>query len=280
MTKIMSSIDSTYQDQVERVLSNPGLRTNLFFNAVSGTVDFTPACIAINSATCREYYFGNYLILYQPPCDADLDTLESRFAALIGKQEAIAHTVFVWSADRIAPLYIARFLQRGYSYACETVLLARPEHVISSTPLESRFSIRRYHQPDDWTQWYALQMEDKDAVQDDEKYHAYLRFLQATYMTLIKQGRGAWWGAFDGTRQVANLGLFFDGEVGRFQSVYTQEKYRNRGLCRALLAAAALDASTIAQQLVIVADDDHYALRLYEKMGFKAAYKMASLCKA
>jgi len=32
--------------------------------------------------------------------------------------------------------------------------------------------------------------------------------------------------------------------------------------------------------LVIAAEDDHYALRLYEKMGFKAAYKMASLCKA
>lgn len=275
----MSAIDSSYRNQVEQVLSNPGLRTNLFFNAVAGTVDFTPACIAINSPGCRDYYFGNYLILYRPPGAADVDLLESRFAALIGTQETLAHQVFVWSADATIRLDIARFLERGYHYACETVLLIEPKRLISSKPLESRFSIRRYHQPDDWAQWYALQMEDKQAVQDDEKYHAYLRFLQSTYIELIKQGRGAWWGAFDGARQVANLGLFFDGDIGRFQSVYTQEQYRNQGLCRALLAAAALDASTIAQQLVIVADDDYYALGLYEKMGFKATHKIASLCK-
>ena len=280
MTKIMSSIDSTYQDQVERVLSNPGLRTNLFFNAVSGTVDFTPACIAINSATCREYYFGNYLVLYRQPADKDFEALQSLFAAQVAHDARVEHSVFVWSADQTAPLEIARFLASGYSYVTETALLAKPEDLSAPAPLDSRFSIRKYAGGGDWEQWYALQMEGKEVVQDNEKYHAYLRHLQATYLTLIEQDRGAWWGAFHGDEQIGNLGLFFDGDTGRFQSVYTKEKYRNRGICRALLAAAASDAWGRASRLIIVADDDYYALALYEKMGFKVAHKLASLCKA
>mgnify|MGYP001792432224 FL=1 len=67
------------------------------------------------------------------------------------------------------------------------------------------------------------------------------------------------------------LGLFTDGSgLGRFQSVQTLESARRRGLAATLIHRASLVGlrDYAIRELVMVADPDYAAIRVYRALGF------------
>lgn len=84
-------------------------------------------------------------------------------------------------------------------------------------------------------------------------------------------GLGGWFGAFVDDRLLSGLGLFTDGAgLGRFQDVETLASARERGLASTLVH----HASTVGlrdygiHDLVMVADPDYPAIRIYRSLGF------------
>jgi ribosomal protein S18 acetylase RimI-like enzyme len=84
-------------------------------------------------------------------------------------------------------------------------------------------------------------------------------------------GLGGWFGAFVDDQLLSGLGLFTDGEgLGRFQDVETLASARQRGLASTLVH----HASTVGlrdygiHDLVMVADPDYPAIRIYRSLGF------------
>lgn len=69
------------------------------------------------------------------------------------------------------------------------------------------------------------------------------------------------------------MGMFHDAHIARYQSVETRATHRRRGICSALLRHCALWALGRAPevQVVIVAEADTNAGRLYRSMGFAHA---------
>jgi predicted GNAT family acetyltransferase len=88
---------------------------------------------------------------------------------------------------------------------------------------------------------------------------------------MANAGLGAWHGAFLTERLVADCGLFFDDAagVGRFQSVATHPDFRRRGLCGRLIWEVARAGLQRVPTLVMVADDEYHAARIYESVGFE-----------
>jgi ribosomal protein S18 acetylase RimI-like enzyme len=104
------------------------------------------------------------------------------------------------------------------------------------------------------------------------------KLLQSRAVT--ETGRGAWYGAFVAGRMVASLGIVADGTgLARYQSVETHPDFQRRGIGRRLL----YDASKYAIDhlgatcLVIVADPDGNAIRLYRSAGFADAERQVQL---
>jgi len=88
---------------------------------------------------------------------------------------------------------------------------------------------------------------------------------------LVDAGAGAWFGAFEEGRLVADLGIFARSGVGRFQAVETHPDARGRGIASAMVAHAgrfAVDRLR-ASRLVILADPAEDAIRLYRRRGFE-----------
>jgi ribosomal protein S18 acetylase RimI-like enzyme len=124
---------------------------------------------------------------------------------------------------------------------------------------------------DDWTKAEALQA--KIGLEDGRVpkfYGPYLARRNAGRRDQITKGIGQWFGAFDGDRIVAQLGMFHDGSLARYQSVEIRATHRRRGICSALLRQAALGRAPNAD-VVIVAEADTDAGRLYRKVGFAHA---------
>jgi predicted GNAT family acetyltransferase len=82
---------------------------------------------------------------------------------------------------------------------------------------------------------------------------------------------GAWVRAFISHQLVANLGIFHNQMLGRFQSVQTHPDYRRRGIGGMMVFEATRYALTHfgIDTLVIVADIDSAPARLYGSVGFQ-----------
>ncbi len=122
----------------------------------------------------------------------------------------------------------------------------------------------------DWEAAIALQV----ANNTDEEPVGYKQFLtrrMAAMRKLQLNGHGAWFGAFIDGLMVSGCGVFTDGSgVARYQSVDTHPDYRRQGLAATLVNAAGTHALSAlgASTLVIVADPENGADRLYRSVGF------------
>jgi predicted GNAT family acetyltransferase len=99
------------------------------------------------------------------------------------------------------------------------------------------------------------------------------------YRAMMDAGLGAWFGAFLDGRPVADLGVFIDGDVGRYQAVGTHPDYRRRGLCGTLVHHAAQHAFRTwgVKTLVMVANPEYHAARIYESVDFRPTERQVGL---
>jgi ribosomal protein S18 acetylase RimI-like enzyme len=113
-------------------------------------------------------------------------------------------------------------------------------------------------------------------------YDAFSEQLERRYLALADAGHGALWGAFEAERCRAVLGLFMcaDGSA-RYQNVVTHRDAQQRGLATRLVSEAGRRtlAETGATRLVICADTDGAAARLYQRCNFTAIERQGGVCR-
>ena len=133
----------------------------------------------------------------------------------------------------------------------------------------------------EWEQMIENQVACRSDGWTEAAYRDFMRGAAGRYRTLASEGRGAWWGAFVGDRLVGDLGVFFENGLGRFQNVGTHPEWRRRGVCATLVHAASLWAleRDDVEALVMVADPDYHAARVYESVGFRPAERSAAACR-
>jgi ribosomal protein S18 acetylase RimI-like enzyme len=124
----------------------------------------------------------------------------------------------------------------------------------------------------DWEQNVELRLACKDPGHEDGAYEEFARAQGKTRRDLVAQGLGQWFGAFVEGRLVSQMGMFRAGDgLGRFQSVETHPDFRGQGLAGSLVYEVSgyglgeLGAHT----LVMVADPDYLAIRVYRSVGFE-----------
>ena len=120
----------------------------------------------------------------------------------------------------------------------------------------------------DWEQQVEL-----DLAGEDPGTHS-LEFVTARAQAerrLVDAGDGAWWGAFEDGRLSASMGLFTASPgLARFQNVKTHPDARGRGLAGTLVHRVSEYGfgELGAQTLVMVADPEYLAIRIYRSVGF------------
>lgn len=262
----------------EEVKPHWGIQTELMFNRVQGEVTRHGQYTVVRTPATPDYYFGNLLVLEGAPRNQERLQLEADFADLVGAPPRIKHRTFLWPVHDDAAAPPDAFVDAGYEFNQSAVLIAQPQDLIAPARRPSEIALRRYRDAADWSDWQALKLADNAGHYPEPEFLRYLSGLQAMYRQMIGDHQGDWWGAFIGDTQVANLGMFFAGDTGRFQAVFTAPSYRNRGICRALVHHVAERSFGRAARLVMVADESHHAARLYETLGFQRRERMASLC--
>ena len=251
-------------------LASLGFRTDVALRVAEGSeVTDRGGYLVIRSPDNPGFWWGNFLLLRGWPQDGDgwLD----RFAAEFPRAEHVAIGVDVTEAGGRLPAEFAS-LEPEISTVLTCAGIQAPGHV------NTEAEIRPLESDQDWRQSVELNLR----CYGEQNPGDFQQRRSATRRRLTRTGRAAWFGAFDGGRLVAQLGICdAGGGLARYQDVETDPAARRRGLAGTLVwragqfARATFGAST----LVIVADPAEGAIRIYRGCGFADAQTQFSFAR-
>ena len=244
-------------------------RSDLIFPAFDGEIIDRGNYLVIRTPSNPTFYWGNFLLFDQPPGEGDYSKWREIFCREIGSPPEVIHQAFGWDTTEDDKGVIQPFLDNSYYLEHSTVLIARPDDLIAKA--SSRVTIRPLQTEDDWNQSIENQVICRETAFSEDGYRVFRQHQVKRYRDMVSHGLGAWFGAFSGDRLVGDLGIFHNRDLGRYQSVQTHPDFRRRGIAGALVYKAALFAveQYNLETLVIVAQADSPAERLYKSIGFK-----------
>jgi GNAT superfamily N-acetyltransferase len=219
--------------------------------------------------TNPSFYWGNYLLFDQPPMEGDYQRWQELFAKEIGIPPLVNHQTFGWDSTDNEQGVIEPFLENGFHVQHSVVLTTQQPSPPSNIAQAVR--VRPLELDDDWVQSVEIQVISREPEFAEDGYRLFRQRQMNRYRAMSQAGLGAWFGAFIGSQLVADLGIFYTNQLGRYQSVETHPKYRRQGIASYLVSETgkyALDHFGI-NTLVIVAEADSQAERLYKAAGFK-----------
>ena len=230
--------------------------------------------LVVETPANRGFWWGNFILLATPPRPGDAARLRELFTRTF---PAAAHLAL--GVDGVD----------GEAGDAETLSELGVEveinHVLSAGQLSEPGPpaggavVRRLRDDDDWGQAVEVRLEVYDEAENDA-HRAFVELQLAESREICERGEGGWFGAFADGQLVSTLGLIRAvPDVGRYQTVETLDAYRRRGLAgRLLFEASRWGASTLGlRRLVICADPEYHALRLYQALGFEVIERQVQL---
>jgi GNAT superfamily N-acetyltransferase len=259
-------------------LQSLGYRTDLIFSRFNGNISDRGDHLVIRTPSNPTFWWGNFVIFDRAPREADRESWLETFRREVPD---VKHIAIGWDSQERG--VVEPFLEAGLTLEESIVMTAKTVHAPPKVNADAVY--RTLETIEDYTQAVEL----GSACNDDHEPSGYRVFLErkfAAYKEMTDAGLGSWFGAFLDGRMVCGMGLFADGagtdRIARFQKVETHPDFRRRGLCGTLVHVVAryglghLHANT----LVMVADPEYHAARIYESVGFRATEKQFGFQKS
>jgi len=245
-------------------------RTDLALLRLAGsTVEDRGPYIAVRTPANPTFRWGNFDLLATPPPADEVTGVLARYDADLPNGDFRTFGVD-GTTDQSAAL--APLIEAGLHIDAATVMTATSVH---APPRPNRsVRCRTLATDDDWAQRVEVSVAVDAANLDSSGGAVYRTFAERRAVAdraLSEAGHGAWWGAFAGDRLVASMGLVDAGDrLARFQSVETHPGHRGQGIAGTLVhRVAAYGFNELgARTLVMVADPDYLAIRVYRSVGF------------
>jgi GNAT superfamily N-acetyltransferase len=224
--------------------------------------------VLVRTTANPTYRWGNFLLITAVCAPDEVERWLERFGAAFPDAGHIAIGLDTQAAADKTITAFSVGLERETN-----AVLVNHEPVLAPAPATGT-ELRAVQGDEDWRLAVQLRLHN-----DDVHEPGYQEFLEAQMHAIreaCEQGHGAWFGAFRDGAMVAGLGIFAAGAGrARYAAVDTHPAHRRQGLARALLATAAAHAHARldAQELVILADPDYFAIDLYRSTGFRDCEK-------
>jgi RimJ/RimL family protein N-acetyltransferase len=248
-------------------LTSLGYRTDLLFHSFEGEVTDRGRYLVIRTPSNPSYRWGNFLIFDAPPQPGDYATWTQLFAREVGTPPRIMHKLFAWDTVDGDNGAVNDFLEAGFELGEEVVMATTT--LVTPRRYNHEIEIRELTSDADFTEHVELHVVCRLVKDDEASYRAFYEASTESYRRMIRAGLGRWFGAFLDGRLVADMGIFANGELGRYQSVVTHPDFRRRGICSTLLyEVGRFGLETLGMHtLVIVADAHEFAKKIYAAAG-------------
>ncbi len=255
------------------------LQTDMMFWRHDGVIRDRDGYLVISDPDHPDYYWGNLLVFPHPPRSGDFERWSMAFEREFAAVAAVRHRTFAWDDPSGDLGESEAFSRAGFDVGTDVTLIA--QQVVRPRHYDARLSVAPIETEREWQQVYEEQMLVMDEAFSAEERSAFVAQRYAKYRAMIAAGLGTWLGARIDGRIVGDLGLFIDGRVARYQNVVTHPGFRGRGVCRSLVHRAAVWARERVpdlESLVVVADPEERAGRIYQDVGFVPVERVSGAC--
>lgn len=265
----MQGIENTHTN---RTLSL-GFRTEMIFHRFDGLITHHENYLVVKTPTMPGFFFGNLILFFEAPKLGLLTQWKSIFRNEFQNSPEVKHYTFLWDSPTEGIGDVTELESEGFQVDFSVVLTARSVHIPSKS--NSLVEVRPITTDKEWKEVIEAQIRSKAAEYGEASYRQFKESQMARYQTMSEQGLGNWFGAFLNGKLVADLGLYKDGTVGRFQSVETDPDFRRQGICGRLVYESAQYGFQKMEltELVMVADENYHAAKIYESVGFRPTSK-------
>lgn len=245
-----------------------GRMTDLMFARFSGSVIDRGDYTLVQTPSNPGYHWGNYIIFNYAPRPGDLEKWRSIFLKEFSYYKTPNHFVFAWDTASPEQGVFDEFLKANFEFDTAVVLTAK--EVNPPAKVNEDVVIRKIFSDKEWEAVIQNQTACADPQFLNEYYESFKRKQAAEYRKMSEAGYGYWFGAFVEDRLVGDLGIFYQGSIGRYQNVGTHPDFRRQGICGTLVYRTAQIAFEEfgVETLVMEADAEYHAARIYESVGF------------
>ncbi len=260
-------------------LKSLGHKTDLIFTSLDGEVLDKQSHLVVKTLSNPNYFWGNLLIFKKSPKKGDISQWKALFKSEFN-DPTIYHMTFAWDEEEIGD--IDEFINDGFDLEKAVVLTAAQEDICLPKKHHPKVHIKTLHDKSEWEKTIQVQIACGTDALSRQEWDAFYRSQADRYQKLIALGKGQWFCAVLNNRIVGGLGIFHDGSIGRFQIVSVHPEYQRQGICGSLVfesAKYAFEKMNISK-LVMVADEEYHAAKVYESIGFKVTEKTYGVCKA
>lgn len=259
-------------------IQNLGYRTDFIFNQLDGGIEDKGEYIVARTKSNPNYFWGNLLLFKSPPQKGDLENWKKLFKKEFNDPR-IYHMTFGWDCPEGRQGEIDEFLESGFEFEKSVVLTT--SSVVTPPKFNDDVLVKPVDLNRELDRCVEIQMtsaDEKDLPLSEWK-DFYLKSMNQ-YKVLIDEGYGFWFGAYLDNLLVGSLGIFIDQDVARFQIVSTHKDFYRKGICSSLVYNSSLYAleKMKARTLVMVADTEYHAAKIYESVGFRPHHYQVGLC--
>ncbi len=247
---------------VTRNIKNLGVRTDLIRHKKESIILEKENYFLIKTPSRPTYFWGNFLIMKEAPSKGCYKDWMRRYESEFSSKEQ-GFTAIGWDGNE--PGDSSEFTLKGFTFCSFNTLVLNK--VIEPKKLNSSLELRPISKDSDWEQLLLL----NNRSDEEEVTSTYIISKVKGQKESVAEGRSIRYGAFLDGKLVGDMGILFDGEIGRFNSVTTHNKFRNQGVCTTLLNGFLrfLVAEISLEKMVIVCDQGTQAERIYTRAGFE-----------
>lgn len=249
-------------------LQSLGLRTDLIFNRFEGEIADHGDHIAVRTPARPDYLWGNYVIMPHAPATDTAVRWIKIFEREIGPRARMGFATFAWDAPDGAVGDVSWFLAAGFKLAQSHVFTASA--LVKQANVNTALQVRPLESEDDWAQYVDVHLSPTWDYGPQGTQRKFIEGQRDTLRAMVDAGLGLRFGAFAGRKLVGDLGIYWDGDIARFNNVGTHPAARRQGVCATLVyeAGNAILARRRGTTLVLKALKDSDAARLYVRAGF------------
>ncbi len=254
-------------------ITSLGFRTDLALLEHGGsTVEDRGDHLVVRSPHNPTFWWGNFLLLDAPPPP---EQAEHWLEVFTREFPDAGHVAIGIDGTALSARDAGGFVARGLRAETCAVMTASSVHEPPRPNREATY--RPLSTDDDWEQLVELRMAAMDEGHDPDAYRRFSEAKVATIRAMVDSDLGEWFGAFEAGRLQSGMGLFRAGEgLARFQNVETRPEARGRGLAGTLVHHVSRFglAEVGVHTLVMVADPEYLAIRIYRSVGFAETESM------
>ena len=248
-------------------VTNLGWKTNIAVLGDGAVQTDDHGDLVVRMDSRRGFYWGNFLLLAKAPQAQDVDQIIQRYQALFPTAD-YGHIAIGWhepDLDATQP-FLDRGFQLDHCHVSTSSAVPFPIHPCSGLEVLADLG------DDDWEATVQMSLGERAPIHDAAAFERFVRKQVEVRRRQVAAGLLTWFVARLEDQVVGSMGLFVQDGVGRFQDVATHRDFRGRGVCSTLLSEVCRRGieQLGAEQLVLLADVDGAAWRIYLAHGFEA----------